>query len=76
MDYNKKNKHRGVVLAVNEFADLTSSEFKHSFTNPNPSIKLGEPVKIDPTKIKTLNITDMPDSLDWRDHNIVPPVEN
>lgn len=56
-------------VGLNKFADLTNDEFKKQFTGfkNQPSAQ---------KNVKVLSTADVPDSIDWREHNAVTEVKN
>ena len=58
-----------MTVALNGFADLTNAEFKKQFTGykNQPSAQ---------KNVRTLSTADVPDSMDWREHNAVTEVKN
>ncbi|KAL1562491.1 senescence-specific cysteine protease SAG39-like [Salvia divinorum] len=61
-------------LGINKFADLTNEEFLTKYArNFMPSFEVSSSHQ-SPFAYK--NVEDVPSSLDWRDHNVVTPVQN
>ena len=69
--HNAKNKPW--KMAVNKFADQTNFEFKTKVNGLNRVIYPRPATKYPPSM---LNLSDLPKSVDWRDHGIVNPVKN
>lgn len=62
------------ATGLNQFADLTVKEFTDKFLGTKPRyIVDGKPAK--PWKSSTA-LRDLPDTVDWRDHNLVTEVKN
>lgn len=61
------------VYGVTKFADLSAEEFKRNFLgfNHNPNY-----VPKKPRKMAVIPNITLPNSFDWRDHNVVTPVKN
>merc|ERR1712151_906374 len=56
-------------VGLNKFADLTNDEFKKQFTGFKNQSSAQNNVKV-------LSTADVPDSIDWREHNAVTEVKN
>lgn len=56
------------VVGVNEFTDLTQAEFKSLYLGANANKKQ--------TNIKTLPVSDVPATVDWRTQKVVSEVKN
>ena len=60
--------HKGAKFAVNQFADLTSAEFEQKYTGLGPApVTRGQ-------SVPSLIVSDLPESIDWREKGAVTPV--
>lgn len=67
--------NRKYKLGANQFADLTSEEFKATYNRFKPASKLNA-VKVEGTRFKYQNFTVAPASMDWRTKGAVTPIKN
>ena len=70
-EHNSKNK--SWEMGLNQFSDQTSSEFQVNYNGLNRVIYPRPATKYPPSM---LNLSDLPKSVDWREHGIVNPVKN
>jgi len=71
--HEHKNEGHSWTMELNEFADLSEEEF----TTRNGLLPMTNlPSANNVTATPLLGAGDLPDSVDWRDHNLVNPVQN
>ncbi|XP_038973857.1 senescence-specific cysteine protease SAG39-like [Phoenix dactylifera] len=63
--------HRKYKLNINQFADLTTEEFRASHTGFKP-----KPMRATGQNFGYANVTDVPPSVDWRSKGAVTPVKD
>jgi len=69
-EYNK-NTTRGIVLAINEFGDMTNTEYRKTMNGYIPSNNTEhESTFLPPENFQA------PISIDWRQHGLVTPIKN
>lgn len=71
--HSHKNEGHSWTMELNEFADLSEEEF----TTRNGLLPMTNlPLANNITAVPLLGAADLPPSVDWRDHNLVNPVQN
>lgn len=68
VEHNKNNKK--TVLAMNEFGDLTNTEFRATMPGLHQNNEKSGSTFLNPSNIK------VPDSVDWRTKGMVTPIKN
>ena len=69
IDHHNSKKLKNYQLGINKFADYYSDEYNHLLGYTRILFKNNDVCNFD-------NLIDIPDKIDWRDHNAVTPVKN
>ena len=73
MEKHNSNSESSWNMGLNQFSDRTPSEFKRVYNGLNP-VAYPRPATVYPPSM--LNLNELPNSVDWREHGIVNPIKN
>ena len=74
-EHNKMADKIGFTLAMNQYADLTNEEFRRNVNGLLPR-DFSRPREGANVRRVNFNVSDLPDTVDWRTKNVVTPVKN